>query len=84
MKKAFKYPIPKRSAKFSLMLPIGFKFLRVNPQGEELMLWAEVKDVASTQVDFQVFGTGHEIPDEAKYLTTYDDGPFVFHLYQLN
>ena len=85
MKRVYKYPIPTRKSKFSLLLPEGFKFLRVSFQAEQLQLWAEVMDGAKTiQLDFQVFGTGHDIPPGSKYLTTYDDGPFVFHLYQMN
>jgi hypothetical protein len=85
MKTAYKYPVPRRSPKFSLHLPKDFKFLRIHFQGEDLQFWAEVvPEKVSDQVDFQVFGTGHEIPDHAKYLQTFDDGPFVFHLYQLS
>lgn len=84
MKTVYKYPVPRRSKKFSIMLPIGWKFLRVHFQGEQLQLWAEVNpEVVTKQVDFEVFGTGHEIPMSANWLATYDDGPFVFHLFQL-
>ncbi len=84
MKKIYKYPIPCKEPKFSVVLPIGFKFLRLAFQDEQLQMWCEFAAGARTiKTDFQAFGTGHEIPDGAKYLTTYDLGPFVFHLYQV-
>lgn len=80
----FKYPIPRNRPKFSVLLPVGFRFARVNFQGEQLMMWADVdRDAKQEQYDFQCFGTGQDIPEHAKYLTSYDDGPFVFHLFQV-
>lgn len=80
----FKYPIPRNRPKFSVMLPVGYKFLRVNFQDEQLMMWCEVnKDKKAEQANFQCFGTGHPIPPGAEWLTTFDDGPFVFHLYRV-
>lgn len=84
MKKVYKYPIPRANAKFSVMLPMGFKFLRVSFQAEQLFMWCEVTDGnLASQVNFQLFGTGQELNPNGRYLTTFDDGPFVFHLYQL-
>jgi len=86
MKRVFKYPIPSaHKGKFTVPLPEGFKFLRVSFQEIQLQMWCEVPDGAKTvTVDFQTYGTGQDIAPGAKYLTTYDMGPFVFHLYQLN
>lgn len=86
MKRVYKYPIPSAiKNKFTVPLPEGFKFLRVSFQETQLQMWCEVPDGAKpVTVDFQCYGTGHDIVPGAKYLTTYDMGPFVFHLYQLN
>lgn len=85
MKTVFKYPIPRAKPKFSLMLPRGFSPLRVDFQGDSLFLWACVmKDSLQVQVDFEVFGTGQDIPMKACYVATYFDGPFVFHMFQMN
>lgn len=82
--KVFKYPVPRRVTKFSLMLQRDFKFLRIHFQREDLQMWCEVQpDNNLEQYFFEVFGTGQEIPPGSKYLATYDDGPFVFHLYQM-
>lgn len=84
MNTVYKYPIPRGAARFELLLPEGFKFLRVGFQGERLFLWAEVNtDNTPTTVRLGLFGTGHEVPTESRHLATYDEGPFVFHLYQL-
>lgn len=85
MKTIYKYKIDTDSPKFSIDMPIGWKFIRAQLQNGNPFLWAEVKDgVAKKEVHFQLFGTGHEISDDATYLTTYDQGPFVLHLYQLS
>ncbi len=85
MKKVFKYPIPRNRSKFGVVLPVGYKFIRVSFQDEQLQMWCEVEDnKRSEQANFQCFGTGHEIPLSATWLATYDDGPFVFHLYSTN
>lgn len=87
MKKVvYKYPLPARSKTFGLVLPKNFKFLRVDFQGpsHSLQMWCEVVREEPTETfNFEVFGTGQEIPLGALYLTTFDDGPFVFHLYRV-
>lgn len=82
MKLVYKYPYFLNDKKFSLMLPVGWKFLTVNMANETLFLWAEVREgMALREHKFEVFGTGQEIPLTAEYLTTYSVGPFNFHLY---
>lgn len=84
MRRVYKYPVPRRSAKFPVLLPANFRFLRIGFQAEELFMWAEVlPDTVQVVHNFIVVGTGHDIPIGAKYVTTYDDGPFVFHVYLL-
>ena len=83
-KLVYKYPYFLKQKKFTLQLPVGWKFLTVMVENEKLFLWAEVRDgVAKENVDFEVFGTGQEIPLTAEYLYTYTVGPFNFHLYML-
>lgn len=47
-------------------------------------IWAEV-DTAHGLVPryFQIFGTGQELPDGAEYVGTFEQGPFVWHLYEV-
>lgn len=84
MKRVYKYPVPMRSTKFSIPLPRSFKFLRIGFQADILQMWAEVSpEEPKLPIDFQVFGTGQDMPDGLKYLATYDNGPFVLHLFQV-
>ena len=85
MKRVYKYPVNRNAKKFSLILPMNFKFLRVQLQNETAFFWAEViLDGLTVEYKFELFGTGQDIPDTAKHLGTYDDGPFVFHLFQMS
>lgn len=81
-RKVFKYPLPRNRQKFEIALP-PFKFLRVGFQNENLFMWCEVEPERGVSTSkFSLYGTGQDISDNAVYLATYDDGPFVFHLYQ--
>lgn len=49
-------------------------------------IWAIVDpDVLKVTRRFRIFGTGHELPglDECCYVGTTQDGPFVWHLFEL-
>lgn len=84
MKTVYKYPVPRRAPKFEIMMPELLKIIRVGFQNEELQMWAEVlKDSRQSAVRFAAFGTGQDIPNDAVHVATYDDGPFVLHLYRL-
>lgn len=84
MKTVYKYGFSMKTSKFSLLLPVGFKFLSVMFQDEKPQMWCEVVDgVTKEQYDFALFGTGQEIPISAEYLTTFSVGPFIFHLYRV-
>lgn len=83
-KTVYKYPIPIKTQKFSLLLPKGWKFLSAMIQNDQPFLWAEVVDgVERIEQEFSMYGTGQEIPNNAAYLTTFSIGPFVMHLYIL-
>lgn len=49
-------------------------------------IWAivDTDDVVELR-RFHIFGTGHELPDEDRcaYVGTYQDGPMVWHLFEL-
>lgn len=53
---------------------------------EEVEFWAELTDGAPKKArQFQVFGTGHPLPDGARYVGTCPRTPegLVFHLYDV-
>lgn len=89
MKTIYKYEFPIRG-EFFLKLPEGAKpltaFVQVpnkHSNRRSAMLWAEVDTEAKpTDYMFMVVGTGNPIPiDATKYIATFTDGPFVWHLY---
>jgi hypothetical protein len=83
MRTIYKYPVQRNEQFFSMMVPKDFKFLRIAWQNERLFLWAEItKDSDPVEQKFALFGTGQDIKPGLTYLATYDDGPFVFHLYR--
>jgi len=84
VKTIYNHPIPIEEEKFSLDLQDGWKFLCVAFRQDKPFMWVEVRDFTpKTQHNFQLFGTGQDIPDDARYLATYKLGPFVLHLYLL-
>ena len=84
MKKIYKYEILTDG---KLMLPNGAIVRKVAAKGESICLWAEVDPDRSTlERFFEVFGTGHEMPEgmgiDRVYIDTVLMGPFVFHVYE--
>ena len=83
MNTIYKYPI--RSDQNMYEFPVGATFLHVAFQGDTLCLWALVDSNVSTLETrcISVFGTGHEIPDEAtRYLGTAHQPPYVWHVWE--
>jgi len=70
-------------------MPEGAEFLSVQIQGNEqglevAMAWFLVWNSETNMVPrkFRIFGTGHEIPMDYKYLGTFQSPPFVWHLFE--
>ena len=59
--------------------------VHVAMQGETPTLWVEFDPDGDLtwDIDYQWFGTGHDIPSNAMYVGTVQDGMFVFHLYEV-
>lgn len=85
MKTIYKYPL--NPADLYILMPIGAKILSVAQQDNQICLWAEVDNEAPEGlVGFEVFGTGHEVPDnDREFIGTalINDGEFVFHVYKM-
>jgi hypothetical protein len=85
MRTIYKYPL--ETGQFndvSIRLPEGATIRRVAIQHNTPTLWAEIDTEAKLVVrHLRVHGTGHPIPAGAVYVGTWDDGPFVWHLYEL-
>lgn len=74
----------------TIAMPIGARIIHVGHTRAiqargELMLWAEVPLDPGEREErrFQVFGTGHSIPESATHLYTWCEGVYVWHLYEL-
>jgi len=70
-------------------LPIGAEVLHVAEQHGQIQMWAKINtgNTAETRI-FQVFGTGHEIPNDGKeraFISTFfvKGGLFVFHVFEV-
>lgn len=82
-KRCYKYPVAYKAKDFSLMLPTSAQFLRVNWQGENLFIWFLVDiDAPILKRNFIFYGTGHDVAPGTKWVTTFDNGPFVMHLFE--
>lgn len=87
MKTIFKYTVPVNDHIAVLNIPHGARILHVDANGDidTVYFWAEVeRDNAAESRFFQVFGTGHTIPDTAKWIgTTTTSALLVWHLYEV-
>ncbi len=65
-------------------MPAGARIVRVALQGGLPFVWAIVDPKAKPEPRrLLIRGTGHEVgEDGAEYIGTYDDGPFVWHLFE--
>lgn len=79
----FKYPISRaRATRLCLSGPIVHIGLQ-DDGVERLMVWAEANVHQPKTRIFEVFGTGHTVPEEAEHVCSVIDGPFVWHIYEL-
>lgn len=69
---------------FNILMPKSAKILTLQCKAGEPCLWAEV-DTFEGKVErtFRFVGTGHLVPDSGEYVGTFQDLPFVWHLYEL-
>lgn len=84
MKTVYKY---KLLPKITIELPRDAKPLCVAAQGDDLCMWCEVLTQNETEHrTFEVFGTGHAIPQdmgiECRYVGTAFMGSLVWHVYE--
>lgn len=79
----FKYPV--EIGEFSHQMPVGAKILTAALQNGEPQMWAIVdKSQPVEERKFQVIGTGHEFDlSDKRFISTFQQGPFVWHLFEL-
>jgi len=82
MKTIYKYTL--HSQDCSLQLPKGAEILSVQLQNQIPTLWALVNPMTVTEErHICIVGTGWQVEDNMKYITTYMDGYFVWHVFEL-
>ena len=81
-RRIYKYPIDLPVT--PLHIPVDAVVLHVglDPSGESCV-WVN-QDINSPNVyrDFYILGTGQSIPDGLKYVGTYKEGAFVWHVWE--
>ena len=86
-----KYPIGQTD--FSHHFPVGAQILAVELQHGVPTMWVELDALGSEAAeageslktiewDFTVVATGSPVPDNARHIATYQQPPYVWHLYQ--
>lgn len=85
-KTIWKYPISD-IGEVTITMHAGSKvvFVAGDPSGVSPAFWAEVDQSAPIEFrKFQIVGTGHDIPANARHHGSVIQGPFVWHLYELD
>ena len=81
----YKYALPgapNEYGAFVVEMPQAAKPLHVNVQNGQRVVWAEVyPGNTPRQHKIIVVGTGKEPPIAKRYLNTFFEGPFVWHVY---
>ena len=81
MKKIYKYELTSQNC--TLKLPKDAEILTVKLQNATPTLWALVDPEAELENrHICIIGTGWEVEDTMKYITTYIDGYFVWHVFE--
>ena len=78
------WKFPLTQAENEVKVPSGTKIVHVGLQVDTVTIWMEVP--VSLRIEtrrFQIFGTGHAIPDDATHRGTVMQGPMVWHVYEL-
>lgn len=82
MSRIWKYPV--KGTHFALAMPEGARVLSVQIQHGEPVLWALVDpEGIRRERRFAIVGTGHDFDATAlNYVGTFQEGPFVWHLFE--
>jgi len=86
MRSVYKYQLQVKT-KQSVYLPKGAQILSVQPQRDQVCIWALVDTNADPfPLDIHIYGTGHEMPEGAnfRHLDTFqlENGALIFHVFQ--
>jgi len=80
--KIFKYEVDHEK----ILVPYKSRILKAgrDPTGK-LCIWILIDETSECNVPLRtiVVGTGHDVPDGYTYVDTYNEGPFVWHIFVL-
>jgi len=66
-----------------ITMPEDAKILKVGMQNGAPTLWAMIDtDKAHLYHRFRIFGTGDSIPNGFDHVATFEQGPFIWHMFQ--
>jgi len=67
-----------------IWLPKGAEVLHADTQDDDIYIWALINpENKSEGRTFTVYGTGHEIHENVKYITTFFHGRYVWHVFEV-
>lgn len=83
MKTIWKFPFTEDYT-VEALVPDQAEVLCAQLQGSVPCLWIRV-DTEWPKVTrkFKIFGTGHDVPSDAKYVSTFQSPPFVWHVFEV-
>ncbi len=83
-KQIWKFPVPVMSD-FKIQMPRGAEIISVQSQHGDGVMWAICDTSAEKQTrHFRVYGTGHSMANDGiKYIGTYQQDVFVWHLFEV-
>jgi hypothetical protein len=84
MRRIWKYVIAKGESVSSFQMPKSAEVISVQIQNGQPVLWIIFDDFIETETrEFVVYGTGHDIPDDFMYIGTFQEPPYVWHLFEI-
>ncbi len=81
----WKYPaVDPQRPHMTLSIPKSAVFLTLQPQCGAPMMWWLVNEerIEFERRSFQLVGTGERVPPRSTYRGTYQQGPFVWHVFE--
>lgn len=82
MRTIYKYLVPPIS-EFQLETPKHSQFKHAGLQNDVIFMWFEVDTDQPVEArTFHIVGTGHVVPQDAVYVGTVQQPPFVWHIYE--
>lgn len=82
MKSIWKFPVQIED-EFMVEMPRDTQILTVQMQGYDPFMWGIIDTMAEKiERRFRIFGTGRPFESSGEYIGTFQDGDFVWHLFE--